>query len=93
MVITRQVQHAMKDQDFYFVHCGMSETGCIALGNLGANGDVTAIFARKRKNICRLVFATELSIELLDLAASSDKNSHIAFNACQFLCTRGKAGQ
>jgi hypothetical protein len=83
----------MKNEDFYFVNCGMSETGCIALGDLGANGYVAAIFARKRKNVSRLVFATELSIELLDLSASRDENSHIALNACQFLRTRGKAGQ
>lgn len=66
---------------------------CIGCGQIGRNGDVTTIVARKRKHVRRFVLLAESAVQDADTTIAGNKHFYLAGNAGKALNPPGERAQ
>lgn len=79
MIIARQVQHAVQDQDFDFIDKAVAQLRGILAGNFKTDGDVSSLAAGKREHICGFVFVAKAPVQRLHLAPRGNQDCNITF--------------
>lgn len=76
MVVSSQVEHAVKYQDFQFFDHGMSVEDCVAARDRQADRDIAAaVSVRKGKHVSGLVHMAEAAIQAANAGRAADHDA------------------
>ncbi len=97
MVVSGEMQHAMKDEDFYLVRQRVAKRTCILSGDVSRYSDVTFVHSlqlcacRKRKHVSRLIFMAEVAIHSLHPLARLHKDTDRSLQTGSLVGTASEA--
>ena len=91
VIVSGQMQHSMQDQHLQLVCRRMAIAFRVFGGNLGGDGDISAIFTGKREHIRRLIFFAKTAVQPANLAVAGNQDGNFTGNSSQFSCPVAKA--
>ncbi len=93
VIVARQMQHAVENQNLEFIGSRVTVTASIGHSDIGGDGDIATLDTGKGKNVRGLILLSETAVQLLQAAIPGDQNVDFTRDADKLLRFSGETCQ